>query len=140
MASLSAIRTALKETIEAAVTDLHGYANMPESVNLPAVVVLPTGADFDVAMGRGTDTYTFNVLVLVSRRDDTLAQFDLDDYVTGAGDKSIRQAIFDARSLGLTDTDAHVTGMSSYGAGFEVGGVVHVGAVLACQVHTKGTE
>lgn len=139
MATLSAIRAALKTTIEDAVADLQVYPNVPEQVNLPCVIVLPRSIDFQMAMGRGTDTYEFDLMVLVSRRDDDLAQYDLDDYVTGAGDKSVRQAVFNANTLGLSGTSAIVRGMERYGASFEVGDVAHVGAVLPCTVHTPGT-
>lgn len=139
MATLSAIREALKTTIEAAIPELQVYPNVPESVNLPCVIVLPTSGDFQVAMGRGTDAYEFDLIVLVSRRDDDLAQYDLDDYVTGAGAKSVREAIFNANSLGLTGVAAIVRGVQRYGASFEVGDVPHVGAVLPCTVYTPGT-
>lgn len=139
MASLSAIRAALKTTIEDAVPAIQCYANVPEVTNLPAAVVMPRSSDFNRAMGRGVDLYLFDVIVLVSRRDDDLAQYDLDELVTGAGAKSLRQAIWNNRDLDLTDTDAHVTGMSQYGAQWDIGDVDHVGAVLSVQVTTPGT-
>jgi len=142
MASLSAIREALKATLVDAVTDIHGYANVPEVSNLPAVVVAPRSAEFQVAMARGMDVYMLDLIVLVSRRDDDLAQYDLDEYVTGAGVKSIRQAVWNNRTLGLADTEASVTGWrpDSYGAQFNIGDLDHVGVVLTVRVSTPGTE
>lgn len=140
MASLSAIRTALKTTIAAGVTGIQGYETVPEVTNLPAFVVIPRSTDFTGAFGRGLDTYLFDVIVLVSRRDDQLAQLDLDPYVNGFGSSSIRQAVFNARNLGLADgTDATVTGMSDYGATYDVGDIDNVGARLTVQVLTSGT-
>jgi hypothetical protein len=140
MASLAEIRTTLKDTIEAAVSDLQVYEKAPEQVNLPAAVVLPTQTDFVQAFGRGLDVYEFDVLVLVSRRDDDLAQTDLDEYVNGFGAKSIRQAIFAARAtLAALGIDAFVVGMSDYGAQFNVGDIDHVGARLRVRVTTSGT-
>lgn len=139
MASLTDIRSGLKTTISAAIPALHCYNTVPEVTNLPALVTLPVDCNFDGAMGRGTDTYEIDLYVLVSRRDDSLAQAELDTFVTGAGSSSIRQAIFNARALGLTGTDAHVTGMSRYGATFDVGEINNLGAVLRVQVHTTGT-
>lgn len=139
MASLAQIRAALATTVEAAIADLQCYQNVPEQVNLPCVLVVPRSADFVAAMGRGTDIYQFDLIVLVSRRDDDLAQFDLDEYVTGAGAKSVRQAIFQANTLGLTNTTALVSGWPRYGGEWNVGDVPHVGAALACQVATTGT-
>jgi hypothetical protein len=110
MATLAAIRDGIKDTIEANVTGLRVY-DVVEDVTLPpAVVVLPAEADFDVAMGRGTDTWTFD-----------------------------RQVIFNNKTLGLSDVNAHISGMSRYGAEFEAAGVEHIGAVLRLIVHTTGT-
>ena len=139
MSSIATIRTAIKTTVEAAVSALTVYDTVPDRVNLPAVIVMPSGSDFNVAMGRGADTHTFDLYVLTSRRESGLAQDDLDAFVTGAGTSSIRQAIFAARSLGLSDADAHVRGMRGYGAQFEIADIDHVGAILEMVVHTSGT-
>lgn len=139
MPSLAQIRTALKDTISAAVPSLTGYRTTPEQANLPAFVVIPRTTNFVVAMGRGIDTYDLDVLVLISRRDDGLAQDDLDEYVNGFGDKSIRQAVWNDRTLGLANCDAHVVGLSDYGARFNIGELEHVGARLLVRVTTSGT-
>lgn len=139
MATVAEIRAGLKDTITAAVAGLFGYQQIPESANVPAVIVVPRASEFAVAMGRGADTHEFDVIVLVGRADDSLAQTALDAYVTGAGSSSIRQAIWNARTLGLSNTDAHVYGMESYGAEWEIGGINYVGAVLKVRVHTSGT-
>lgn len=139
MATLAQIRTGFKTTIQAAVTGLTVYDTVPEVTNLPAVVVMPRSADFQVAMGRGADEWLFDLIVLVSPRDHGLAQVELDGYVTGAGASSIRQAIWNARTLGLAGTDAHVFGMDRYGATWDVGEIPNVGAALQTRVHTTGT-
>lgn len=139
MASLSAIRDAIKTTVAAAVTSLHGYDTFPESPNLPAFIVVPATTDFLVAMGRGVDTYEFNVVVLAPYADADIGQDAVDGFVTGAGSNSIRQAIWNNRALGLSDVDAHVAGMNSYGATYEGVGIEHVGASLRVVVHTIGT-
>lgn len=140
MATLEAIRDAIKTTVEAGVSSLQVYDTVPGDVNLPAVVVVPAEADFLVAMGRGTDTWQFDLWVLCSHADSKIGQDALDEFVTGAGSKSIRQAIFNARTLGLSNTDAHVAGMSGYGGRLDVAGIDHVAAVLRLVVHTRGTE
>jgi hypothetical protein len=140
MASLTQIRTALESTISAAVSGIQGYATVPEVTNLPAFVVVPRSSEFGRAMGRGLDGYTFDVIVLVSRSDDQLAQAALDPFVNGFGSSSIRQAVWNTRTLGLTDgTEATVTGMSDYGAPFDVGDIDNVGARLTVEVLTSGT-
>lgn len=138
MPSLSTIRTALKTTIEAAVTGISGYDTVPESINVPAFVVAPRSTDFQRAFGRGMDAYSFDVIVLVSRSDDRIAQLALDPYVNGFGSSSVRQAIWNARDLGIS-VDAAVTGMSDYGATYTFGNTDYIGARLAVEVLTSGT-
>lgn len=143
MSSLAAIRTAIKTTLNAAIADLNTYDTVPDASNLPCVVVAPVNADFDVSMGRGLDTWHIDLFVLVSDSERKLAQDQLDSFVTGAGPRSIRQAIFLERTLGLseaTGTSAHISGMTSYGAKFTMSALPHVGAKLRLTVHTKGTE
>lgn len=140
MASLSAIRAGVKTTLEAAISGLWVYANIRAVVNVPAVVVEPVEADFLVAMGKGTDTWQLDLHVLVNDAAEELGQPSLDEYVSGAGARSIRSVIFAARDLGLTNTDAHVSGMSGYGGRFEPPEIDHIGATLRLVVHTRGTE
>lgn len=140
MASLEAIRDAIKTTIEANVTTLHCYDTVPDAANvLPAVVVIPYSTDFEVAMGRGTDSYEIDLLILVSTSDMDIQQDSLDAYVSGSGTSSIRQAIFNNKTLGLTSTNAHVSEMLEYGMRFDAAGYPHIGARLRMKVHTSGT-
>lgn len=138
MASLQSIRDAVKTTLESAIEGLSVYDTVPEVSNLPACVVVPLTANFDTAMGRGTDTWEFELPVLVSYTDADIAQDSLDDYVTGAGAKSIRQAVFQNKELGLSDANAHVSRMSDYGTSFNMASIQHIGAKLRLVVHTKG--
>lgn len=142
MASLKAIRAAVVTTIETQIPSLTGYPTVPDAANTPAFVVEPVDADFEVAMGRGTDTWNFNLHVLASFAVSELGQDALDEYVTGAGSKSIRQVVFNNKTLGLTNTTAHIAGLlaGSYGAQFETASIQHVGATLRLVVHTLGTE
>lgn len=139
MASVTEIRDAIKTTIGAAIPTLHGYDTVPDSPELPALIVQPAGSNFHVAMGRGTDRWDFDLLVLVSWGDSGLAQDQLDGFITGAGASSIRQAVFNARTLGLTGTDATVAGLSEYGIK-TAAAIDHVGAVLRLTVLTSGTS
>lgn len=140
MASLKAIRAAVKTTIETHIPSLTVYATVPEAAQVPSVVVAPATADFLVAGRRGTDTWEFDLSVLAAYADAEIGQDALDEYVTGAGAKSIRQVIFNNRSLGLANTDAHISGMQAYGAQFESAAIDHIGAILRLVVHTPGTE
>lgn len=140
MATIAAIRTATKTTISAAVSSLIGYDQVADVVNTPAFVVMPDSSDFNMAMGRGTDTHTFKIYVLVSPREASLAQTELDKYVTGGGADSIRAAIFTTPGLGLANTHAHISGMSGYGGSYSVNEITYVGAVLTMTVHTSGVS
>lgn len=140
MASLTVIRQALVETVNAAIPQLTPYPRISGAVNVPCVATMPMPSDFDVAMGRGTDTWNIDVIVLVQAGDEDVAQLELDGYVTGAGPASVREAVFRNRSLGLADTDAHVTGLSGYNLQYSVVVVDHVGASLRVVVHTRGTQ
>jgi hypothetical protein len=139
VASLAQIRTALRDTVVAAIPALTGYDTIPGSPNLPAFAVIPVEADFTVAMGRGVDTWQLDVFVLVSSSDEGLGQTQLDLFVSGAGSSSVRQAVFAARGLGLTDTDAHIAAMTGYNLAFSAAQVDHIGATLRAVVHTSGT-
>lgn len=139
MSSLKDIRDAVKTTIETNITSLRAYDTVPEAVELPAVVLQPTGSDFDQAMGRGTDRWDFDLIVLVSWGDSDLAQDQLDVYVSGAGTDSIRQTIFQNKTLGLSDVDAHVAGLNEYGVQYQAASIDHLGATLQLIVYTKGT-
>lgn len=138
MASLSEIRDALNGAIQAHCPELNYYATVPDAVQVPALVICPDEADFNGAMGRGLDTWTFHLYVLVARVESRLAQEQLDQYVTGAGPKSIRKIVYEEGDHLLPDTQMHCTGVRGYGGSFETASVQHIGAILRLQVHTRG--
>lgn len=142
MSSLLAIRDAIKTTLGAAIATLTPYDTVPAEPNLPAVVVVPAPsdtADFVVAMGRGTDTWRFDLIVLVQAGDEDVAQDQLDSYITGAGSTSIREAIWNTRTLGLADCNAHVAAVTGYNLAFTACSIDHIAASLRLVVHTTGT-
>lgn len=140
MASLEQIRLGVKTTLEANIATLHGFSEVPDSAKiLPCVIVMPTAADFLKAMGKGTDRWDFDLYVLAAYADAGIGQNSLDSFVTGAGVKSIRSAIFANPTLGLSGTHAHIASMSNYGSTFDVAAVAHIGATLQLVVYTPGT-
>jgi hypothetical protein len=141
MASLQQIRDGLKTTLENNITGLRVYDVVPDySINFPVAIVLPTTISFGLAMQRGTDLYNFDILVAVQRGESRTAQDALDLYITGAGSSSLRQAIFNNRTLGLSDTDASVTGVSNYAGDVNLNGIDAIGANISLEVYTKGTS
>ena len=140
MASLSAIRDAVKATITANITTLEVYDTVADVVVTPAVVVFPDEADFVQAMARGFDRWEFDLYVLCGRGVADEGQDALDAYVTGAGSSSVREVIFNNKTLGVAGLDAYVSGMSEYGAFFDAASIPHVGAKLRLVVLTSGTS
>lgn len=145
MADLLSIRNALRDTIQTNIPSLKVYPVIPENPNtLPCVVVQPTDSDFHMAMGRGTDQQDFILLVLVSYNDLTVAQTNLDPYVSGSGAKSIRECIFNYRNLGVEGWQATISQMFDYGLRFkgEYMGRGHeqLGARLRMTVYTSGAS
>jgi hypothetical protein len=139
MATLSEIRDGLKTTV-GNISGIRCYDTVPDNaINFPVAIFIPSAIEFDLAMQRGTDLYTFDMLVAVQRADSRTAQDKLDAFVTGSGSSSIRQIIYNNKSLGLSDTDARVVNMSNYAADVNLNGVDGVGANLEIQVYTKGS-
>lgn len=139
MATLSDIRDGLKTTVSN-ISGIRCYDTVPDNaINFPVAIFIPSAIEFDLAMQRGTDLYTFDMLVAVQRADSRTAQDKLDAFVTGSGSSSIRQIIYNNKTLGLSDTDARVVNMSNYAADVNLNGVDGVGANLEIQVYTKGS-
>jgi len=141
VASLQEVRDGLKTTLENNIEGLRVYDVVPDyAINFPVAIVLPVNINFNVAMQRGTDQYTFDILVAVERGNSRTAQDKLDAYITGQGSSSLRQAIFNNRTLGLDNTDANVTGVSNYAADVNLNGIDAIGANISLEVFTKGTS
>lgn len=128
MSSLTEIRDALKATIQQA--GLNVYETVPDVTNSPAAVILPDVSDYANAMGMGGDEYHFDVAILVAAHNIRDAQRQLDQYVTGRGEKSVREFLFRNSNLGLNDVDCHVKGFKGYGGSFKTAMTNSVGAVL----------
>ena len=140
MASLAEITDGMK-TVLSNISGLRCYDNVPDmGLNFPAAFIVPTDIQFDLAMQRGTDLYTFDMLVAVQRADSRTAQDKLDAFITGSGSSSIRQIIFNNRTLGLSDTDARVVNMTNYAADVNLNGIDGVGANMTIEVFTKGSS
>lgn len=143
MATLGEIRAGIKQAIQAEIDGMNVYNNVNDAVNSPACVVMPDpkeAAQFTKAMARGHDEWFINVYILVARTEAQDAQNKLDRYVSGAGQNSVRQAIYTHGDLFLEDgTDATPLSINGYGGSFDVANTNYVGAVLRLSVITPGT-
>ena len=122
--------------------DLYVYPYVRGSVNLPCVLVMPGGngrnneaGDPTLAMARGTEKWSFQLIVLCSRTDEDSGQELLDLFLDKQGELSIRQAIWQNPSLGVDDVDAMVTGIVEYHGSYDMVSTRHVGAAVLVQVH-----
>ena len=91
-------------------------------------------------MQRGTDLYTFDILVACQRTDSRSGQDKLATFITGQGGTSIRQAIFNNSTLGLADTSSRCVSVTNISADVSVNGIDAIGANVEIQVYTKGTS
>jgi len=140
MATLSEITDAIKTTLNDNISGLRVYDTVPDmGLNFPAAFIVPTNIEFDTSMQRGTDLYTFDILVACQRTDSRTGQDKLATFITGQGSTSIRQAIFNNSTLGLSDTTSRCLAVSNISADVNVNGIDAVGANVEMQVYTKGT-
>ncbi|MYV58040.1 hypothetical protein [Streptomyces sp. SID3212] len=136
MASLKEIRLAIGKTVLDVLSEMNVYANVPDVVNVPAMVVGPPRADYAKAFNRGFDEWEFEIYLLVGIPEITQSQDNLDMYVTGSGPKSIREIIASNPSLGDVVSDSMVMTMDQYGGSYANCGLPHVGARLTLKVLT----
>ncbi len=127
MSSLTEIRDALKNTISR--NGLHVYETVADVTNSPAAVIAPSDSDYSNAMAMGGDEYHFDLFVSVAAHNIRDAQRQLDELLTGQGEKSVREYLFRNSDLGLGDVDCHVKGFKSYGP-YKTAMTNSVGAVL----------
>lgn len=137
MASLSAIRTGLKDRLTT-IPGLKAYAEAPGTVMVPCAMVLPGPIDFDQSMARGADLFVFEVRLLVGRPVDKLAQEHLDIYLAGSGESSVKAAIEGDGTLGGVADWARVVAVLSYGD-IEHSGLPYLGARFRVEVDADGS-
>jgi hypothetical protein len=110
MATMSELRAALAVRL-ATITGLRTSATLPDQPAPPQAVVYPDRVLYDTALGRGSDEYTFIVLVIVGRIAERSAQTSLDAYCNPSGATSIKAAIEGDSTLGGKAFDCRVTEM-----------------------------
>lgn len=140
MATLTALRDAIKDTIEDNISTLRVFDTMPDVTEGHCVLVEPSSVEFSKSMQRGHDQWEFTLFMIIPWQETTVVQDELDVYLSGSGTKSIRQVIYNNRSLGLADTESFVHRMDGYGGSFAVAKIPHIGARIYLTVLTSGTS
>jgi hypothetical protein len=134
MADVSALRAGIATNL-ATVSGLRTAATVPDQINPPVAVVMPTSITYDTAFARsGGDEYEFSVMVIVGRVDERMAQNKLDAYCSGSGAQSIKAAIQSNRTLGGQAFDCRVTSLRSYNQ-ISVADVTYLAAEFVVQVY-----
>jgi hypothetical protein len=95
----SQVREGLKANLEA-IKGMRVYDLIPSVPVAPAAVVGQLDFTFDLNNARGLDQANLDVVVLVQRFTERTGQNELDKYLAGSGDYSIKAAIESDRTLG----------------------------------------
>jgi hypothetical protein len=134
MASISDLRTGLATNL-ATISGLRTSATVPDSINPPIAVVMPSSINYDTAFARtGGDEFEFIVLVIVGRVDERTAQNRLDAYCSGTGASSIKTAIEIDKTLGGKAFSLRVTSLRNYNQ-LTVGDITYLSAEFVVQVY-----
>lgn len=132
---LSSLRDAIGDRLET-ISGLTVSTYRPSAVAAPHAVVSIASGAYDATMGRGSDTITVQIIVLVTRADDPEGLRLLDDFVAGHGTRSVKTAVEAATGTGLSFV--RVTG-------YEVGttsvpdGAEYLAATFECEAVISGT-
>jgi hypothetical protein len=126
MALISELRTGLANNL-ATITGLRTTPTIPDNPSPPIAVILPQGVEYDNTFGRGMNTYTFAVTVIVGRVSERSGQNALDAYVSSTGSSSIKLAIESDKTLNGKAFDLRVTDSRNYGE-LTVGEVTYLSA------------
>jgi hypothetical protein len=110
MTTLTEIRSGLAANV-ATINGLRSAPVVPDQINPPIAIVMPSRISFDRAMHRGLDEYEFVVTVFVGRADERVAQNLLDAYCNPTGTSSVKTALEGDRTLGGAVSDLRVTEM-----------------------------
>jgi hypothetical protein len=137
MASLTDLREALASNL-AAIDGLQESAYVLANPTPPAAEVVPAPIEYDKAMGRGLDKWTFLVRVLVGLTSDIGAQKRLDKMLASAGPDSVKAALETDPTLGGAADDLIVTRCSGYRTFKREGGTLLLGAEWTTEVYASG--
>ena len=99
--NLSVVRESLRDAL-GTIDGLSVSMFQAASVHPPHAVVKMASGNYDTTMRRGLDGISVQIIVYVSRAADELALEQLDQFITGTGDKSIKTAVDAATGTGIS--------------------------------------
>jgi hypothetical protein len=76
--------------------------------NLPvpgAIVSLPDDGTFDETYGRGSDSFTLSIWVMVAKADDRAAVLELAPYLNGSGAQSVKATVDNTNTITYSSCD-----------------------------------
>ena len=134
MATLADIQAGIKTKL-ATIAGLNAYAVEPASPVLPAAWPLLRAGTFDNDLD-GDVTYTFGITIMVNAADQGRAQTNLLPYLDRSGTKSIKAALENGNTLGVSGVDSvRVLNVEAVFAREVSGGAAQIGAVLVVEVY-----
>ena len=127
--SIATIRAGLASAL-ADVAEFGGRVSpyYPDNINPPMGIVDTVRVEFDSAFNRGSDEITFDVMAVVRRDSERIAQAELD-----ALTPAVKAALEADTSLGGACDDLIVTAMNGY-APLPVGDATYLAATFAVRV------
>jgi len=126
MALISELRIGLAANL-ATISGLRTAATVPDNPSPPIAIILPQGVEYDNTFGRGMNTYTFAVTLIVGRVSERTGQNALDAYVSSTGSSSVKLAIESDKTLNGKAFDLRVIDSRNYGE-LTVGEVTYLSA------------
>lgn len=134
--NLSAVMDAIAAKVDL-IDPLNVYSWPTDSVSPPAAIVAyPEDYAFDLNYGRGQDTITLPVWVVVGRVHDRSTKVDLAAYCDGSGPKSVKQAIEVETYSGVLD-DAQVQHIDF--DAIQIAGTDYMAAMFTVKITGRGT-
>lgn len=131
--SVASIREGIAANLRTLGTLAQVHEHLPGSLTPPAAAIRLVRVTYDDTNARGLDSYSFEVLLVVSKQDDERAQQKLDGFLDKTGAASVKTALESDPSLGGSVADVHVQEVSSIGQ-ISWAGHAYLGAVIELEV------
>jgi hypothetical protein len=129
---LGDIRDSVRAFLEESIPGLRAHDTWPGNVHPPAVLVRPTGIEYDESFA-GDSRYDLELVVVVRRTSLRGSQDALDEYVSASGDRSIPAKIAADPGMGARVESSNAKRCHSYGV-LQIGKAEYLGAVIDISV------